>query len=648
MGRGWQKYCLSLPGSKPKGGSAMRRIVSVIALMSLWGCGSDHGPEGTLVKPGTGVVGVPGDGYAVAASRAVPVSGGTLIVAKNGFAVAADPDRDKVFIASLSDRTVRTVALQPGDEPGRVVEDDSGRLHVATRSGGAVVSIDLASASVVDRRAVCPAPRGIAHDSATGLLHVACQTGELVSLPAAGGDAVRVLKLNRDLRDVLVRGTQLIVSRFKTAQMLVVDENGRVTNTVPAPDFAAPFNGGIDVNTTRTPSVAWRMVELPNRKIGVLHQRGTPGMVSTAPSGYGGGFNPCGGGAIVEGTLSQLTVPDPAATTPPQPDVASPALNAMVGPSDVAVSPAGKVAVVSIGNAWFAVAPPPSMNGAPPPMVGPTRQRKPKIAIVDPGAGPVDPNGGCAFPSEDAEIEGEPTAVAFHGEQIVIQSREPAQLQVLGPNGFKIPLSADSRADTGLALFHMDAGPGLACASCHPEGMEDGRVWEFAGLGSRRTQNLGGGIMDTAPFHWAGDLSDFPSLVHEVFESRMGSARPNHLQLAAFGKWIDTVPAVIPALTDSTVVERGRALFEGTEAGCSTCHSGAQFTNNQTVDVGTGGFFQVPSLLGVGSRAPFMHTGCAPTLRDRFGACGGGDLHGTTSSLNAAQIDDLVAYLESL
>jgi len=43
-----------------------------------------------------------------------------------------------------------------------------------------------------------------------------------------------------------------------------------------------------------------------------------------------------------------------------------------------------------------------------------------------------------------------------------------------------------------------------------------------------------------------------------------------------------------------------------------------------------------------------MHDGCAATLRDRFGACGGGELHGHTSQLTPAQIDDLVAYLESL
>jgi len=64
--------------------------------------------------------------------------------------------------------------------------------------------------------------------------------------------------------------------------------------------------------------------------------------------------------------------------------------------------------------------------------------------------------------------------------------------------------------------------------------------------------------------------------------------------------------------------------------------------------VGTGGEFQVPPLLGVGDRAPYLHDGCAPTLRDRFGPCGGGDEHGHTSHLGPADLDDLVAYLSTL
>src|SRR5262249_41652974 len=103
--------------------------------------------------------------------------------------------------------------------------------------------------------------------------------------------------------------------------------------------------------------------------------------------------------------------------------------------------------------------------------------------------------------------------------------------------------------------------------------------------------------------------------------------------------------------TDDQAALRGKALFEDPSVGCSSCHSGPRYTSSVTVDVGTGGAFQVPSLVGVGSRAPYMHNGCAATLRDRFAgsiACGGGDSPGQTSQLADAQIDDLIAFLETL
>jgi hypothetical protein len=45
-----------------------------------------------------------------------------------------------------------------------------------------------------------------------------------------------------------------------------------------------------------------------------------------------------------------------------------------------------------------------------------------------------------------------------------------------------------------------------------------------------------------------------------------------------------------------------------------------------------------------------MHNGCAATLADRFGnaSCSGGDKHGLTSTLSAAQVGDLTTYLQSL
>ncbi|MDF2692168.1 MAG: surface antigen protein, partial [Labilithrix sp.] len=116
----------------------------------------------------------------------------------------------------------------------------------------------------------------------------------------------------------------------------------------------------------------------------------------------------------------------------------------------------------------------------------------------------------------------------------------------------------------------------------------------------------------------------------------------------ALRSWLVRLPAphVSPA-ADTEAALRGKVLFESV-AGCSGCHSGAKLTNNETVDVGTGGAFQVPSLLGLGVRAPYLHDGRAATLLERFGPAGGGDAHGTTSQLDAAAVDDLVRYLESL
>jgi hypothetical protein len=58
----------------------------------------------------------------------------------------------------------------------------------------------------------------------------------------------------------------------------------------------------------------------------------------------------------------------------------------------------------------------------------------------------------------------------------------------------------------------------------------------------------------------------------------------------------------------------------------------------------------VPSLKGVRFRTPLMHDGCAATISGRFTnvLCEGGDNHGTTSQLSAAQVGDLTAYLETL
>lgn len=52
-----------------------------------------------------------------------------------------------------------------------------------------------------------------------------------------------------------------------------------------------------------------------------------------------------------------------------------------------------------------------------------------------------------------------------------------------------------------------------------------------------------------------------------------------------------------------------------------------------------------PTLRGLWRSAPYLHDGSAPTLRDVLTTRNAGDRHGTTSTLSAAELDDLIAYL---
>jgi mono/diheme cytochrome c family protein len=245
-------------------------------------------------------------------------------------------------------------------------------------------------------------------------------------------------------------------------------------------------------------------------------------------------------------------------------------------------------------------------------------------------------------------VDGEPVAVAFDVEhRWVVQSREPAQLQL--EDGTRIALASDSRFDTGLAMFHLNTGGGVACFSCHPEAGEDGHTWQFS-VGPRRSQTLEGGASRRAPFHWSGDLADFDALFDEVMVRRMSLfADVDTAQRGALRGWLDSVPKTPTADgLDAAAVERGRVLFNDAELACATCHSGPDYSDNQLHDVGTGAPFVTPSLVDVNMRAPLFHDGCAVSLAGRFGPCGGGDSHGVTSKLTRAQEADLVSFMQSL
>lgn len=240
------------------------------------------------------------------------------------------------------------------------------------------------------------------------------------------------------------------------------------------------------------------------------------------------------------------------------------------------------------------------------------------------------------------------------------------------------------------ALPPMGGGRGLAwvaCSSCHPDGLTDGRVWQNP-EGNRKTPNLFA-LAHTHPLHWSADRDesqDFEYTIRGKLMLGRGLA-PGRIRqgkefeaialeetMAGRSKDLDALAVYtnsfpvrlsphIPAPGKlSEAAERGKKVFFDAGTKCATCHSGPYYTDSKLEkpfnlhDVGTGGDkrermgpkFDTPTLLGVYRVTSYLHDGRAKTLHEVLTTHNPGDKHGSTSHLKPAEVDDLVAFLKSL
>ncbi|MBK7857303.1 MAG: c-type cytochrome [Archangiaceae bacterium] len=209
---------------------------------------------------------------------------------------------------------------------------------------------------------------------------------------------------------------------------------------------------------------------------------------------------------------------------------------------------------------------------------------------------------------------------------------------------------------------------GISCASCHLEGREDGHVWNFTD-GPRQTPSLAGRMLSkTAPFHWNGEFDGLTAFMAQTVNHRMGGQGVSPAMERQIAAFIDSQPvADNPHRKEGGLTaaqQRGAAAFA--KAQCNTCHRGETLTDNSFVDVGTyvrdqnaavvvddparltHGGLNTPSLLGLARSAPYLHSGKAVSLKQRITDGQQADLHGKTSSLSDAEVDDLVEYLKTL
>jgi mono/diheme cytochrome c family protein len=564
-----------------------------------------------------------------------PIAGGTLAVTPDRrHAVAADPDRDRVTIVELASRAVRVVPLAPDVEPGRVVADGAGRAYVALRRGGAVLALDPASGAVLGRHPVCAAPRGLAWARDGDRLHVACADGALVTLGPDRGVEAR-LALPPDLRDVIATDEGLLVSLFRSAELVRLPGDGSLAAPSALPVARVE---GVDAEGWRSglvqsyrPGVAVRLAAAPDGAV-VLHQRARIGREAVfegaprAPDTYTYSNRPVSNGTVTwrdpcdnAVVHAALTVLDPDGT----PRHVAPSIARGVVPVDVAVSAAGSVAIAFAGEPGNGFA------------FGPQVVRTSLARAAE------DAPSGCLAVEGNVELPGQVVAVAFAGERLVAQLREPARLVV---DGEVVELGGASVRDTGHDVFHLDTGGAIACASCHPGGGDDGHVWEFAALQPIRTLPLQGAV-GLAPYHRAGTEPSFETLMASL-QQQMAGPPLGPEALSAVERWLRRLPPPPAGPAERPeAVERGRAIFEREDVGCAGCHVGELGTDGRSHRIGAERW-QTPPLRGVALRAPYLHDGRAPDLRAVLAGGTTGE-HGHTGHLDAGELRDLEAYLRS-
>lgn len=593
-----------------------RAAVLALAVIS---CTPEEEPEFSGTTTGGG--GSTGTGVT---SQTRPLVGGTVVVNADGtLAAVSDPERDLVSFVGLTRLLLQgTVQLPVGSQPSRATWNAQGLLQVVLRGTGEVATIDPATATVVSTQIVCAEPRGIAWDATQEATLVACATGELVTMR---GHELEVRRLDADLRDVTVKDGHVKVSAFRAPRVFELDAAPVVLPAVLA-------------DRPMSPTAAYRMLERGDVTI-VVHQdaaddnvQSTPPTTPTTPTTrtvpayYGNGptASACNR-AVVRSAVTLLSGSR----------VVGRAQLPGVLPIDAALSRDGlELAVIHAGNSELVRLPLSTLQGRTPSACAPVSAPPP----VNAQGAPIPP------------ALGSPIGVAYTPSgDLLVHSRDPSALFVISRRTnapVRVPLKGWGIETAGQKLFHQGLG-GISCASCHPEGLEDGHVWTLEGK-RRRTQSLAGGLLKTAPFHWDGSLRNLEAVLDETFVRRMGGTKPDAAVVRSLEAMLAALPAPKPPSSASVIdAARGRAAFE--KAACTACHRGAQLTNGLTMDVGSGGPLQVPSLVGLGRRGPWMHDGCAKTLEERFSnvTCGGRS-HGSVSSLTPEEQQDLVAWLGQL
>ncbi len=192
-----------------------------------------------------------------------------------------------------------------------------------------------------------------------------------------------------------------------------------------------------------------------------------------------------------------------------------------------------------------------------------------------------------------------------------------------------------------------------SCASCHPDARADALNWDLLNDGFGNPKNTKGHLfsIQTPPAMVTGIRASSQMAVRAGFRYIQFVNRDESYaaDVDAYLTALEPVPS--PHLRNgslSAAALRGETLFAA--RGCTGCHSGEYFTDQQRHDIGSGigsnagVAFDTPSLRELWRSGPYLHDGRIDSVRGVVTL-----IHGSrVSGLTPQEIDDLVEYLLSL
>jgi mono/diheme cytochrome c family protein len=194
----------------------------------------------------------------------------------------------------------------------------------------------------------------------------------------------------------------------------------------------------------------------------------------------------------------------------------------------------------------------------------------------------------------------------------------------------RLPPAGDEMAEAvreGRSLFHRSpdtriSNDGRTCASCHPDGLDDGLTWPTPD-GPRQTPSLRGRVEGTAPYGWLGRRPTLAEHLKQTIRRLGGSGLPAS-DSEALVAYLNAMRAPTPVgasyAEDTGHGSRGESIFADR---CGSCHEPwSGYTDGERHDVRSRGrgdidrAFDTPSLRFVASTAPYFHDGRYRSLHE--------------------------------